>query len=72
VQQGRADESRPFWKKVALMKRVLLLGVILAAVVLGFVAWACSPRQAGSGEKAGEKHTAGVKDIDVGPTGQHP
>jgi hypothetical protein len=58
-------------KKGVLMKRVLLLGWILVAVVVGFVAWACSPQQPGSGEQAGEKHIAGVKDIDVGPTGLH-
>ena len=53
------------------MKRFLLLGGILVTVVVGFVAWACSPQQAGSGPPARDKHITGVKDIDVGPTGQH-
>jgi hypothetical protein len=44
---------------------VLLLGSILVAVLMAFVAWACSPQQAGSGPPGR------VKDINVGPTGLH-
>jgi hypothetical protein len=51
-------------KKVVLMKRVLLLGGILVAVLVGFVALACSREDASD-------PLAEVKDIEVGPPGQH-
>jgi hypothetical protein len=51
-------------KKVTLMKRVLLLGGILVAVVVGFVALACSREDASS-------PLAEVEDIKVGPDSQH-
>jgi hypothetical protein len=51
-------------KKVALVKRILVLGGILVAVLVGLVAWSYL-RQAASGLPAE------VEFIDVGPTGQH-
>jgi hypothetical protein len=51
-------------KKVVLMKRVLLLGGILVAVLVGFVALACSREDASN-------PLAEVKDIKVGPPLQH-
>jgi hypothetical protein len=46
------------------VKRILLLGGILVAVLVGLVAWSYL-RQAASGLPAE------VEFIDVGPTGQH-